>query len=117
MKYEVLFRIINEDEKPMPWVKSTATAPDFKISEEDSLKLSMALYCYLQYFVHSKSFLRFFPLESDPTESSADESYNPLEDFSEIFEADRLIWEYLNRYPLESRCIHSDPKLLTPKQQ
>lgn len=116
MKYEVLFRIINEDEKPMPWVKATATAPDFKISEEDCFKLSMALYCYLQDFVHSSSFNRSFPLESDPTESSSGMSDNPLEDFSDMFEADRLIWEYLNRYPLETRCIHSELKLLAPKQ-
>ncbi len=40
MRYKVLFRVINEDEKPMPWVKATATAPDFKIGEEYCLKLS-----------------------------------------------------------------------------
>lgn len=116
MKYEVLFRVINEDGKQTPWVKSTATAPLAKISEEDAYKLSMALYLYLQEFVHSSCLLRFFPLECDPTESSMGVPNTPLEDFSDMIEAERLIWEYLNRYPLGSQCIHSLLKLPVPKQ-
>lgn len=116
MKYEVLFRVINEDEKPMPWVKATATAPGYKINREDCLKLSMALGEYLECFVHSEMFLYFFPLECDPTESSAGVPDNPLGVLSDMIEADRLIWEYLNRYPLKVSCIHPERMLPAPKQ-
>lgn len=116
MRYEVLFRVINEDEEPMPWIKATAMAPDCKISKDDCLNLSFALGLYMEKFIYSQEIYRMFPLKCFPTVETWEVSDNPLEDDPDIEEADKLIREYLNRYPLRGLCIRADRMLPAPKQ-